>query len=158
VSSDSRRLTGAYAIGAPSCPRALGRRHWFGNSGPPQRNHQAGNQGQKQGPIESKVECGSRPDPQGDREQPHQDAQDSDGLGRGKPPGDSIVIFLSMVSIHFGLLIGGYGHRAAGTTESVIAAVLVAGLLLTLQEQETTDPPDGAGLLPIRRLWNPAWD
>jgi hypothetical protein len=42
-----------------------------------------------------------------------------------------IVIFLSMVSIHFGLLIGGYGHRAAGTAESVIAAVLVAGLLLT---------------------------
>src|SRR5438105_8084557 len=42
-----------------------------------------------------------------------------------------IVIFLAMVSIHFGLLIGGYGHRAAGTTEAVIAAVLVAGLLLT---------------------------
>jgi hypothetical protein len=42
-----------------------------------------------------------------------------------------IVIFLSMVSIHFGLLIGGYGHRAAGTTEAVIAAILVAGLLLT---------------------------
>ena len=42
-----------------------------------------------------------------------------------------IVIFLALVSIHFGLLIGGYRHRNAGTTESVIAAVLVAGLLLT---------------------------
>jgi hypothetical protein len=41
------------------------------------------------------------------------------------------VIFLALVSIHFGLLIGGYRHRNAGTTESVIAAVLVAGLLLT---------------------------
>ena len=42
-----------------------------------------------------------------------------------------IVIFLSMVSIHFGLLIAGYRQRSAGTTELVIAAVLVAGLLLT---------------------------
>src|SRR2546422_11352672 len=42
-----------------------------------------------------------------------------------------IAIFLSMVSIHFGLLIGGYRHRSAGTAELVIAAVLVAALLLT---------------------------
>jgi hypothetical protein len=42
-----------------------------------------------------------------------------------------IVIFLAMVSIHFGLLMGGYRHRNAGTAESVIAAALVAGLLLT---------------------------
>jgi len=42
-----------------------------------------------------------------------------------------IGIFLSMVSIHFGLLIGGYSHRSAGTVELVIAAFLVAGLLLT---------------------------
>src|SRR6266481_3681624 len=42
-----------------------------------------------------------------------------------------IAIFLSMVSIHFGLLIGGYRHRSAGTVELVIAAALVAGLLLT---------------------------
>jgi hypothetical protein len=42
-----------------------------------------------------------------------------------------IVILLSMVSIHFDLLIGGYRHRNAGTAESVIAAALVAGLLLT---------------------------
>jgi hypothetical protein len=42
-----------------------------------------------------------------------------------------IVIFLSMVSIHVGLLIAGYRHRNAATAESVFAAVLVAGLLLT---------------------------
>jgi len=36
-----------------------------------------------------------------------------------------------MVSIHFGLVIGGYRHRSAGTVELVIAAALVAGLLLT---------------------------
>jgi hypothetical protein len=42
-----------------------------------------------------------------------------------------IAILLSMVSIHFGLLIGGYDHRTAGKTELVIAAVLVAALLLT---------------------------
>ena len=42
-----------------------------------------------------------------------------------------IAIFLTLVSIHFGLLIGGYRHRNAGTAESVFAAVLVAGLLLT---------------------------
>jgi len=42
-----------------------------------------------------------------------------------------IALFLAMVSIHFGLPIGGYRHQAAGTTESVIAGVLVVGLLLT---------------------------
>ncbi|HEY4868075.1 MAG TPA: hypothetical protein VIK45_21485 [Candidatus Dormibacteraeota bacterium] len=42
-----------------------------------------------------------------------------------------IVILLLLILIHFGLLIGGYRHRNAGTAESVIAAVLVAGLLLT---------------------------
>ena len=42
-----------------------------------------------------------------------------------------IAIFLSLVSIHFGLLIGGYRHRDAGTAEVMIVAVLVAGLLLT---------------------------
>src|SRR2546422_9254526 len=42
-----------------------------------------------------------------------------------------IAIFLSMVSIHFGLLIGGYRHRSAGRVELVIAAVLGAGLLLS---------------------------
>ena len=42
-----------------------------------------------------------------------------------------IAILVSMVSIHFGLLINGYDHRAAGTTELIIAAVLLAALLLT---------------------------
>ena len=42
-----------------------------------------------------------------------------------------IAIFLVMVLIHFGLLIEGYRHQNAGATESLIAAVLVAGLLLT---------------------------
>src|SRR5579884_3030774 len=40
-----------------------------------------------------------------------------------------IAMFLVLVTIHFGLLIGGYGHPAAATTESVIAVVLVLGLL-----------------------------
>ena len=42
-----------------------------------------------------------------------------------------IVIFLSMVAIHFGLLIGGYSHRGARAAESAITVILVAGLLLT---------------------------
>ena len=42
-----------------------------------------------------------------------------------------IAMFLVLVTIHFGLLVGGYRHPAAATTESVIAAVLVLGLLLT---------------------------
>jgi hypothetical protein len=42
-----------------------------------------------------------------------------------------IAMFLVLVTIHFGLLIGGYRHPAAATTESVIAGVLVLGLLLT---------------------------
>src|SRR5947209_8078458 len=33
-----------------------------------------------------------------------------------------IAIFLALVSIHFGLPIGGYRHENAGTTESVIVA------------------------------------
>ena len=42
-----------------------------------------------------------------------------------------IAMFLVLVTIHFGLLIDGYRHAAAGTTESGIAVVLVFGLLLT---------------------------
>jgi len=42
-----------------------------------------------------------------------------------------IAIVLSMVSIHFGLLLGGYRHRSAATAELLIVAVLVAGILLT---------------------------
>jgi hypothetical protein len=39
--------------------------------------------------------------------------------------------FLSAASIHFGVLMGGYRHREAGTAESVIATVLLVGLALT---------------------------
>lgn len=42
-----------------------------------------------------------------------------------------IAIFLVLASIHFDLLISGYRHRDAGATESLIAALMVAGLLLT---------------------------
>jgi hypothetical protein len=39
--------------------------------------------------------------------------------------------FLVAALIHFGLFIGGYEHRRAGTAESVIAVVLLVGGLLT---------------------------
>ncbi|HYU11482.1 MAG TPA: hypothetical protein VEK82_02825 [Stellaceae bacterium] len=42
-----------------------------------------------------------------------------------------LAIFAAAASIHFGLLLHGYGHRAAGTAESVIAAVLLLGLVFT---------------------------
>ena len=42
-----------------------------------------------------------------------------------------IAIFLALVTIHFGLLVGGYAHPGAGATELVIVAVLVFGFLLT---------------------------
>jgi len=41
------------------------------------------------------------------------------------------AIFLAALSIHFGVSLGGYGHQAAGTAESVIAVVVGAGFLLT---------------------------
>src|SRR5919201_3638207 len=47
------------------------------------RNGQAGNQGQKQDHVKTKVEDGPGPDPECDREQPYQDAQGSEGLCRG---------------------------------------------------------------------------
>lgn len=40
--------------------------------------------------------------------------------------------FSLAASIHFGALISGYQHRAAGTAESVIAAVLWIGLALSV--------------------------
>ena len=43
-----------------------------------------------------------------------------------------IAMFLVLVTIHFGLLIGGYRHPAAGTTESVIAVILVSRTILDL--------------------------
>jgi len=42
-----------------------------------------------------------------------------------------IAMFLVLATIHFGLLIDGYRHAAAGTTELVITVLLVLGLLLT---------------------------
>ena len=42
------------------------------------------------------------------------------------------AIFLVAVSVHFGLLFQGYSHRAAGTAESIIAAVLLVALVVTL--------------------------
>jgi len=42
-----------------------------------------------------------------------------------------IAMFVVLATIHFGLLIGGYDHRAAGATELIIAAVLLAAVLLT---------------------------
>jgi peptidoglycan/LPS O-acetylase OafA/YrhL len=39
--------------------------------------------------------------------------------------------FAAAAAIHFGALVDGYGHRDAGTAESVIAVVLLAGLALT---------------------------
>ena len=39
--------------------------------------------------------------------------------------------YVGAALVHFGILIGGYEHRAAGTAESVIAAVLLAGLATT---------------------------
>jgi hypothetical protein len=39
--------------------------------------------------------------------------------------------FVAAAVIHFGALLEGYGHREAGTAETVTAAVLLAGLALT---------------------------
>ncbi len=37
--------------------------------------------------------------------------------------------FVVAALIHFGMLVGGYGHRKAGTAETVIAVVLLAGFV-----------------------------
>jgi hypothetical protein len=39
--------------------------------------------------------------------------------------------FAVAAAIHFGAFLDGYGHRKAGTPETVIAVVLVGGLALT---------------------------
>jgi CHASE2 domain-containing sensor protein len=39
--------------------------------------------------------------------------------------------FLTAASIHLGGIVDGYGHTKAGTAETVIAVVLVVGLVLT---------------------------
>lgn len=41
------------------------------------------------------------------------------------------VTFLAAALVHFGVLLGGYEHRAAGTAETVIGTVLLLGLLST---------------------------
>lgn len=41
------------------------------------------------------------------------------------------TLFIAAALTHFGVLLSGYEHQKAGIAESVIGAVLVAGLLLT---------------------------
>jgi hypothetical protein len=48
------------------------------------------------------------------------------------------LAFAGAASIHFGLLSHGYEHSKAGTAESVIAAVLLIGLVLTLVLPKST--------------------
>jgi heme A synthase len=48
------------------------------------------------------------------------------------------VAFITAASIHFGVLLKGYEHRQAGTAESVIALVLLLGLILTLIRPRST--------------------
>jgi heme A synthase len=45
--------------------------------------------------------------------------------------GFEAATFLAAAAVHFGLLLDGYGHRRAGTAETVIAVVLLAGLALS---------------------------
>lgn len=49
------------------------------------------------------------------------------------------AIFIFAVSVHFGLTLQGYRHAQAGTSEAVIAAVLLVGLILSWA------PPPWAG-------------
>lgn len=42
------------------------------------------------------------------------------------------LTFCVAAAIHFGYLIDGYGHQAAGTAESVIGGALLIGLVLSL--------------------------
>ncbi len=46
--------------------------------------------------------------------------------------------FIAAASIHFGLLIKGYEQQKAGTAETVIAAVLLVGLVWSLISPTTT--------------------
>jgi len=48
------------------------------------------------------------------------------------------MAFAAAASIHFGLAFGGYEHRKAGIAESVIAAVLIAGLASSLMRRSST--------------------
>jgi hypothetical protein len=42
-----------------------------------------------------------------------------------------VATYVAATLAHFGIFVSGYEHRAAGTAESVIAAVLLAGLAAT---------------------------
>ncbi len=48
------------------------------------------------------------------------------------------IAFAAAASVHFGVLTHGYEHQAAGTAESVIAAVLLVGFGLTWVWPRTT--------------------
>ena len=58
---------------------------------------------------------------------------------RRPPPGNAVRLLLLFeastfavaATIHFGALVQGYGHRKAGIAETVIAVVLLTGLVLT---------------------------
>src|SRR5205814_9642343 len=50
--------------------------------------------------------------------------------------------YVGAALVHFGILIGGYEHRAAGTAERVSAAVLLAGFATTWL---TPGLPSGTG-------------
>lgn len=53
------------------------------------------------------------------------------------------AVFLTAASIHFGLVMSGYAHQQAATAESVIAGVLLLGLLVSWVRPGSTR---GAGL------------
>jgi hypothetical protein len=49
------------------------------------------------------------------------------------------VAFIAAALTHFGILVDGYKHRQAGTAESVIGIVLLAGWLATFIRQSWTN-------------------
>ncbi len=48
------------------------------------------------------------------------------------------VAFMAAALTHFGVLLRGYEHQKAGSAESVIALVLLIGLILTLIRPQST--------------------
>ncbi|MGH8952025.1 MAG: hypothetical protein ACRDX9_11425 [Acidimicrobiia bacterium] len=52
--------------------------------------------------------------------------------------GLEVLIFLSAALIHFDVLLGGYPDRSAGIAESVIAGVLLLGLIISLARPPST--------------------
>jgi hypothetical protein len=57
--------------------------------------------------------------------------------------------FIAAASIHFGALLEGYRHQEAGTAETVIALVLLAGLALTWTRSGARRAAIGAQALAI---------